>query len=183
MRRCSRAPQEPSACRQQFPQLIAVAAWCVACTTLLPLAPRATVRRESSDTPALRSAETAWRAAESEQRGSDASREEGVSKCASSASVSVCSSCLCILVVMSPERANLILTADVPDGERNVLVLHRLHVEANCRDGGHHLHTNEERGKMSKQWNSNTREACSRGCCCSFECEAEWRPTSPSLSL
>ena len=33
-------------------------------------------------------------------------------------------------VVMSPERTDLVLSSDVPDGERNVLVLYSLNVEA-----------------------------------------------------
>ena len=40
---------------------------------------------------------------------------------------------------VAPERADLVLAADVPDGERDVLVLDRLHVEANGRDRGHDL--------------------------------------------
>mgnify|MGYP001344254594 CR=1 FL=1 len=36
-----------------------------------------------------------------------------------------------VLVVVAPERADLVLAADVPHGERDVLVLDSLHVEAN----------------------------------------------------
>lgn len=36
---------------------------------------------------------------------------------------------LCVLVVVSPERSDLVLTPYVPDGETNVLVLYGLHVE------------------------------------------------------
>ena len=36
---------------------------------------------------------------------------------------------------MPPERANLVLTSDVPNGERDVLVLDRLDVES-CTTGG-----------------------------------------------
>jgi hypothetical protein len=39
-----------------------------------------------------------------------------------------------ILVVVAPERADLVLTSDVPDRERDVLVLDRLDVEADRRD-------------------------------------------------
>ena len=35
----------------------------------------------------------------------------------------------------APERAELVLAADVPHGERDVLVLHGLDVEANGGDG------------------------------------------------
>jgi hypothetical protein len=37
-----------------------------------------------------------------------------------------------VLEVMSPERTDLVLTADIPDGELNVLVLDSLDVET-CR--------------------------------------------------
>ena len=40
-----------------------------------------------------------------------------------------------VLVVVAPERADLVLTADVPDCERDVLVLDRLNVETNGGDG------------------------------------------------
>ena len=39
---------------------------------------------------------------------------------------------LSVLEVMSPERTDLVLTADIPDGELNVLVLDSLDVET-CR--------------------------------------------------
>jgi len=42
-----------------------------------------------------------------------------------------------VLEVMPPERSNLILSSDVPNGERNVLVLDGLDIEADCWDGGH----------------------------------------------
>ena len=35
-----------------------------------------------------------------------------------------------VLEVVAPQRADLVLTADVPHGEADVLVLDRLHVEA-----------------------------------------------------
>ena len=38
---------------------------------------------------------------------------------------------------MSPERSDLVLSTHVPDVELGVLVRHRLHVEADCRDGRH----------------------------------------------
>ena len=44
-----------------------------------------------------------------------------------------------VLVVVAPERANLVLAADVPHGERDVLVLDSLDVEADGRDGRHDL--------------------------------------------
>jgi hypothetical protein len=37
-----------------------------------------------------------------------------------------------VLEVVAPERADLVLTADVPDGEADVLVLDRLNIET-CR--------------------------------------------------
>jgi hypothetical protein len=40
---------------------------------------------------------------------------------------------------VTPERANLVLAADVPHGERDVLVLDGLDVEADGRDGGDNL--------------------------------------------
>mmetsp|Transcript_888 Transcript_888/g.2773 ORF Transcript_888/g.2773 Transcript_888/m.2773 type:complete len:203 (-) Transcript_888:69-677(-) len=43
------------------------------------------------------------------------------------------------LVVVAPERPDLVLAAHVPDREAQVLVLDRLHVEAYRRDGGHHF--------------------------------------------
>merc|ERR1719379_1105607 len=44
-----------------------------------------------------------------------------------------------VLIVVTPERADLILAADVPDGEADVLVLDGLDVEADRGDRGHHL--------------------------------------------
>lgn len=41
-----------------------------------------------------------------------------------------------VLEVMSPQRTDLVLTADIPDGELNVLVLDSLDVETDCGDGG-----------------------------------------------
>ena len=46
---------------------------------------------------------------------------------------------LSVLKVMSPERANLILSTDVPHRERNVLVLHGLDVETDRRNRRHDL--------------------------------------------
>merc|ERR1712086_334490 len=46
---------------------------------------------------------------------------------------------LCVCVVMPPQWTDLVLTANVPHGERNVLVLYGLHVETDGWDGGHHL--------------------------------------------
>mmetsp|Transcript_6955 Transcript_6955/g.19728 ORF Transcript_6955/g.19728 Transcript_6955/m.19728 type:complete len:217 (-) Transcript_6955:40-690(-) len=43
------------------------------------------------------------------------------------------------LVVVAPQRPDLVLAAHVPDREAQVLVLHRLDVEADGRDGRHHL--------------------------------------------
>ena len=40
---------------------------------------------------------------------------------------------------MAPERSDLVLTADVPNRERDVLVLDRLDVEADCGDCGDDL--------------------------------------------
>ena len=40
-----------------------------------------------------------------------------------------------VLVVMSPEESDLILTTDIPDVETDVLVLNSLDVEANSGDG------------------------------------------------
>ena len=40
---------------------------------------------------------------------------------------------------MAPEGSDLVLTADVPHRERDVLVLHRLDVEADRGDGGDDL--------------------------------------------
>lgn len=35
-----------------------------------------------------------------------------------------------ILVIMSPERTNLVLSSDIPHGETNILVLNSLDIEA-----------------------------------------------------
>merc|ERR1719323_2278066 len=43
------------------------------------------------------------------------------------------------LVVVAPERADLVLAANVPDGEAQILVLHSLHVETYGWNGGDHL--------------------------------------------
>ena len=40
---------------------------------------------------------------------------------------------------MTPQRTDLVLTADVPNSKADVLVLHSLHVEADGGDGGDHL--------------------------------------------
>ena len=40
------------------------------------------------------------------------------------------------LVVVAPQRADLVLTPNVPHGEADVLVLDRLHVEADGRNRG-----------------------------------------------
>lgn len=44
-----------------------------------------------------------------------------------------------ILKVMSPEWADLVLATDIPDGKSNVLILDRLDIKANGRDGGHNF--------------------------------------------
>merc|ERR1719379_2038017 len=44
-----------------------------------------------------------------------------------------------VLVIVAPERTNLVLAADVPDGEADVLVLNGLDVEADRGDRSHHL--------------------------------------------
>lgn len=44
-----------------------------------------------------------------------------------------------ILVVVAPQRTNLILSSDVPHGEADVLVFHSFDVETNGRDGGDNL--------------------------------------------
>lgn len=46
---------------------------------------------------------------------------------------------LCVLEVVSPQRTDLVLTADVPHCETDVLVLHRLHIKTDSRDGGDDL--------------------------------------------
>jgi hypothetical protein len=43
---------------------------------------------------------------------------------------------LSVLIVMAPQRTNLILTSDIPNCERNVLVLNSFNVESNRRNGG-----------------------------------------------
>eukprot|EP00413_Alexandrium_margalefii_P015357 CAMPEP_0204533932 /NCGR_PEP_ID=MMETSP0661-20131031/12579_1 /ASSEMBLY_ACC=CAM_ASM_000606 /TAXON_ID=109239 /ORGANISM="Alexandrium margalefi, Strain AMGDE01CS-322" /LENGTH=327 /DNA_ID=CAMNT_0051540351 /DNA_START=136 /DNA_END=1118 /DNA_ORIENTATION=- len=43
------------------------------------------------------------------------------------------------LVVVAPERPDLVLAADVPNGEIQILVLNRLDIEADGRDRGNHL--------------------------------------------
>lgn len=40
---------------------------------------------------------------------------------------------------MAPEGPDLVLAADVPHGEANVFVFHRLHIEADRRDGSHNF--------------------------------------------
>jgi len=44
---------------------------------------------------------------------------------------------LSVLEVVSPERSNFVLSADVPHCETDVLVFHGFHVETNSRDCGH----------------------------------------------
>ena len=54
-----------------------------------------------------------------------------------------------VVVVVLPEAAQLVLTADVPTVELKVLVLESLNVEADCGDGVHcfvQLHLVEDRG-------------------------------------
>ncbi len=46
---------------------------------------------------------------------------------------------LSVLVVVSPEKSNLVLTADVPHSERDVLVLDSLDVKADSGDSGDDL--------------------------------------------
>ena len=46
---------------------------------------------------------------------------------------------LSVLVIMSPQVTNLVLTTNIPHSERNVLVLHSLHIETNSRNRSHHL--------------------------------------------
>eukprot|EP00438_Fugacium_kawagutii_P031882 Skav227550 [mRNA] locus=scaffold3241:16004:27349:- [translate_table: standard] len=43
------------------------------------------------------------------------------------------------LVVMAPQRTDLVLASDIPNGEAQVLVLDGLDIETNGWDGGHHL--------------------------------------------
>ena len=51
----------------------------------------------------------------------------------------VCKPHLRVLEVVAPEGSDLVLTADVPHRERDVLVLDRLDVEADRGDGGDDL--------------------------------------------
>ena len=51
----------------------------------------------------------------------------------------VCKPHLRVLEVVAPEWSDLVLTADVPNRERDVLVLDRLDVEADCGDCGDDL--------------------------------------------
>merc|ERR1740124_469232 len=44
---------------------------------------------------------------------------------------------LCVLIVVSPEWTDLILTTYIPDGKRDILVLHRLDVKTNGWDCCH----------------------------------------------
>jgi hypothetical protein len=44
-----------------------------------------------------------------------------------------------VLVVVAPERADLILTSDIPNGERDVLILNSLNVETNGGNGGNNV--------------------------------------------
>jgi len=44
-----------------------------------------------------------------------------------------------VLEIMAPERANLVLPANIPNSEVDVLVFDSLHVEADGGDGGHNL--------------------------------------------
>ena len=44
-----------------------------------------------------------------------------------------------VLVIVAPQRADLVLASDVPNGERDILVLDSLHVEANRWYGGDDL--------------------------------------------
>jgi hypothetical protein len=62
---------------------------------------------------------------------------------------------------MSPQRANFILSSDIPHSEANVLVLHSLDVETNGGDGGHDLSQFQfvkdsglldEKGIISQEW-------------------------------
>ena len=46
---------------------------------------------------------------------------------------------LSVLVVMSPQRPDLVLSSDIPHGEADILILDCLHVESNSRDGCNHL--------------------------------------------
>ena len=42
---------------------------------------------------------------------------------------------MCILIVMSPKRANLVLSPYVPDGEANILVFDSFDVESDSGNG------------------------------------------------
>lgn len=42
-----------------------------------------------------------------------------------------------VLVVVAPQRPDLVLAADVPHRETYVFILHRLHIEPDCRYSGH----------------------------------------------
>ena len=42
---------------------------------------------------------------------------------------------LCSGIVVSPQRSNLVLAADVPHVELDILIRHRLYVEADCSKG------------------------------------------------
>ena len=44
-----------------------------------------------------------------------------------------------VLVIMPPQRSDLILSSHIPHGEADVLVFDGLHVEADGWDGRHHL--------------------------------------------
>ena len=44
-----------------------------------------------------------------------------------------------ILIVVSPQRSDLVLPSDIPHSEANILVLHGFHVESNGGDSSHHL--------------------------------------------
>jgi hypothetical protein len=44
-----------------------------------------------------------------------------------------------VLIVVPPERTNLVLPSDVPYSEADALVLDRLHIESDGGDGGNHL--------------------------------------------
>jgi len=60
-----------------------------------------------------------------------------------------------VLKVMSPERSDLVLTAHIPDGEADVLVLDRLHIEPDGGDGRHNLPASTCRGSLSYQQHPN----------------------------
>jgi hypothetical protein len=56
-----------------------------------------------------------------------------------------------VLEVMPPERTNLVLTADIPHGELNVLVLHGLDVET-CRSNCQRIASVMRRLLVAYQW-------------------------------